>query len=1440
MKPGFILLLLASVLIGESLFAQNFLPNTSVMPAATNQPLHAGIVAFDSNMQYSYVRTLTPARPFRSGTQVLDTTLAGRDIRQAIQYADGLGRTFQVVERRYSPSGRDLVTPMEYDSLGIGRYQYLPYAAADSTGQRKNNPFSAQAAFLSALYNPTNNPAGEKFFYGNSRYEPYPGGRPTLEMSPGNSWAGAGRGTSHTYGTNLDNEVVIWKIDTAEDALPASVGFYRKGRLSRTAIADEQGQQQVEYRDIQGNVIMRRNQLNKCTYYVYDEFNNQRFVIPPLAVDSLAAHSWNMFYNMALPRQLCYSYYYDYRGRVVARRTPGAGKVKTVYDAWDRAIMVQDSNLFLKNQWVVNQYDVLGRPTASYLWNDGHDRTYHAALANDTVNYPTLTGTYTLLMQTYYDNYNWVSTSGSGLSATFQSSETANGFYPVSLSGYPYAQPFSAQLQLYSMTQGVITGTKRLILEGGGYQYNVTFYDNSGRPVQTQSTNQAGGIDYVTTQYGFDGRVLVTRSHQLLPGKTPDSLVTLTKFYYDNRGRLTEVRRKLDSFPEVSLVRNTYNELGQLKQRQLGQQVVQGSYTSDPIDVQDYTYNIRGWLSAVNKDYARGNTNDRNFAEDISYDYGFNVVNNGYFNGNISGIRWRSKGDGTQRAYGFNYEAANRITNAQFAQYLNGAWGNATATDPVKFPLDYSANSASKGYDANGNILSMIQYGYSASNVGVQVVDNLLYSYFPNSNQVKNIWDAVNNPTSLAGDFHTSTLHATGHNITVQDYSYDGNGNMIRDLNRDIDSAGATGITYNYLNLPDTIRVINKGSILYQYDASGAKLSKTIRETGKPDVTFRYFGGSVYRNDTMQYLAHEAGRVRYAKKYYSHGGSGYQYFNDYFLKDHLSNTRVVLTEQVDTFHYVATMDSAYRATEKQLFYGLDTSVVARSLAEGYPVDTSMSNPNDSVTVLNSSGKNIGPWIILKVMSGDRIDISANYFYNVNTPGQTGTPPYTSLAALFAPIFQSFNPGALKNVSLMNTHVNSMLGYYSNDVKNNSDTNHTKAYLNYVTLDNMFDYVAGQSGALQVGATGTDNGKLRTPLFTTLPISTSGYVCIFLSNIDPVNVYFDNLSIVHTSGQLVEENHYYPFGLAMVPLSDKTLKPGYRDNKYRYNTGTEIQNKEFSDGTGLEWYQTPLRTLDPQIGRWWQPDSKPDMTQSPYNSMSNNPISFNDPLGDTSVFYGSNGNYIFTVNDNSRRNAVVLDAKKEDAFYNDYYHNFLPIPDDKRNYSVMSANLGQYGNRYDIGALSRFFDVNNGTVPATKVGGESTASWTNITIDGKPTKLYAEVEGNLVRKNGMVTVGVKTYSEGDFAHDDPSMVPLEANTVGNIHLHPIWKNGTLAYSPRKGDRSNDFFYAGPSNYNGDQGLADTNMERTGVWNVVVDQKFIYLINGNPSQTIKILR
>ena len=77
-----------------------------------------------------------------------------------------------------------------------------------------------------------------------------------------------------------------------------------------------------------------------------------------------------------------------------------------------------------------------------------------------------------------------------------------------------------------------------------------------------------------------------------------------------------------------------------------------------------------------------------------------------------------------------------------------------------------------------------------------------------------------------------------------------------------------------------------------------------------------------------------------------------------------------------------------------------------------------------------------------------------------------------------------------------------------------------------------------------------------------------------------------------------DGRYYPFGLTMAGISDEAVKTQYAENKYRFQK-QGLQNKEFSDESGLEMYEFKYRFDDPQIGRFWSVD--PLATKYLYNS-----------------------------------------------------------------------------------------------------------------------------------------------------------------------------------------------------------------------------------------------
>jgi RHS repeat-associated protein len=176
----------------------------------------------------------------------------------------------------------------------------------------------------------------------------------------------------------------------------------------------------------------------------------------------------------------------------------------------------------------------------------------------------------------------------------------------------------------------------------------------------------------------------------------------------------------------------------------------------------------------------------------------------------------------------------------------------------------------------------------------------------------------------------------------------------------------------------------------------------------------------------------------------------------------------------------------------------------------------------------------------------------------------------------------------------------------------------KAFINVIFFDEQFKAVDYRVSMVGNNSTLKDHyAELQN-----IAVPKNGFVYIYCSNESPVNVFFDNLQVVHTRGPILEETHYYPFGLTMAGISSKSA--GSLENKKKFNRGAELQSKEFSDGSGLELYTTFYRSLDPQIGRWWQIDPKPDQSQSPYSSMNNNPLLFNDPLGDTAIIKWNSG------------------------------------------------------------------------------------------------------------------------------------------------------------------------------------------------------------------------
>jgi RHS repeat-associated protein len=101
------------------------------------------------------------------------------------------------------------------------------------------------------------------------------------------------------------------------------------------------------------------------------------------------------------------------------------------------------------------------------------------------------------------------------------------------------------------------------------------------------------------------------------------------------------------------------------------------------------------------------------------------------------------------------------------------------------------------------------------------------------------------------------------------------------------------------------------------------------------------------------------------------------------------------------------------------------------------------------------------------------------------------------------------------------------------------------------------------------------------------------------------VYFDDLNITHTKSNVIQYNEYYPFGLQ----ADKSWTRTNAKNNFLFNGGTELNATS-------GYYDLHYRNYDAAIGRFIQVDPMSVSEMAIYQYAGNNPVMFNDLLGDT--------------------------------------------------------------------------------------------------------------------------------------------------------------------------------------------------------------------------------
>ena len=624
--------------------------------------------------------------PTQEDSKVIEYTYrneSGNSYNTSVNHLDGLGRTIQMVNVGASPQGGDLISFVTYDCMGRSdSVTYLPYIRTTSGIGRDATPVSSQHTFYA-----------QKFGSNAANYaknlKRYDRGLGLVEVAntPGEAHnLTSGYYTRYTYRLNTTTDAIKRYVVLTNGSLQ-SQGVYEANQLTvyRTLNAQDgnssQQQENLEYTDALGRTIASEvrvsDQDRRITYYVYDDLNRLRYILPPMA-DT---------YDCSTPKtaqqlgDYCYYSEYDERGNIIKSQNPGAEYSLAIYDRRGRLAMSQSGKQRVNNEWSFTKYDVFDRPVLSGIITGGTYESHKAALDAATVfyeergttvhgytnqSYPSVPNANSYLTVTYYDDYDWLA---------------AND---------PHAFSTADALGQTHTTDvvGLTTGVKNKVLGISTDQWltTVTYYDQKYQTIQAISDLYPSGTEITSNTHDFLGNVTQTKVKQSVGGSTYE----YNKWFnYDNFGRLLSIQQQITgdaSNGKVTLASYTYDNLGNVASKSI----------HNGAETETYTYDLNGRVIA---------STSPSFSYTLDYEQSDLPGATPRLDGQITALRWGA-GQTPNRAYAYTYDPVGQLSAAAYKTATNGTWSASNAYAEKNLTYDRHGNIKTlQRTDANGSVL---------------------------------------------------------------------------------------------------------------------------------------------------------------------------------------------------------------------------------------------------------------------------------------------------------------------------------------------------------------------------------------------------------------------------------------------------------------------------------------------------------------------------------------------------------------------------------------------------------------------------------------------------------------------------------------------------------------------------------------------------------------